>query len=38
MVRLQRAMTVTSFLHLVSTAGALGVSTLLPSRPSALLR
>ena len=37
-VRLQRIMTVTSFLHMLATAGAMGVTHLLPSRTGVLAR
>jgi hypothetical protein len=38
MVRLQHAMTATSFVHLLATASAIAVTALLPPRPRALLR
>jgi hypothetical protein len=37
-VRLQRTMVVTSFIHMLATAGAMGVTHLLPSRPGAFAR
>jgi hypothetical protein len=38
MVRLQRTMVATSFIHMLATASAIGVTSLLHARPASLLR